>query len=115
MLLGGAGLTMVGLVFGEGSRLPTEITWKSPVAFAYLLIFGSLVGFISYNWLLAHVSVAQIGTHAYVNPAIAVMIGLATGEEATLWLFVGVVVVLVGVALVRGGIRSRETLDRGRV
>jgi len=105
-LLGGGCLALVGFALGEQHDLPDHITAKTMAAFFWLLIFGSLIGFIAYNWLLAHVSVTQVGTYAYVNPAIAVVLGIADGEPATVWLFGGIVVVLVGVALVRGGLRK---------
>jgi drug/metabolite transporter (DMT)-like permease len=109
MILGGGCLTLVGVASGELGRLPEHITPKAFTAFAWLLVAGSLVGFVAFNWLLAHVSVAQVGTYAYVNPAIAVVIGLLDHEEATAWLFVAIAVILVGVALVRGGIRMRPS------
>src|SRR5207247_1292729 len=108
-ILGGGCLALIGLACGELGRLPDHVTSPSVAAFTWLLIFGSLTGFIAYNWLLAHVSVTQVGTYAYVNPAIAVMIGIYVGEPATAWLFGGIVVVLLGVALVRGGLRKPDS------
>jgi drug/metabolite transporter (DMT)-like permease len=101
MILGGACLALVGLVCGETERLPERVTARAAGAFAWLLVVGSLLGFVAYNWLLAHVSAAQVGTYAYVNPAIAVLLGVCDGEELTLWLLGGISVILVGVALVR--------------
>jgi len=107
MFLGGGSLALVGLACGELQRLPDHISATFVAAFAWLLVAGSLVGYVAYNWLLAHVSVAQLGTYAYVNPAIAVVIGILDGEAATAWLFAAIAVILVGVALVRGGVSSR--------
>jgi drug/metabolite transporter (DMT)-like permease len=103
MIVGGATLALVGLACGEAGRLPAEITPKAAGAFLWLLVVGSLIGFVAYNWLLAHVSAAQVGTYAYVNPAIAVVLGVIDGEQPTIWLAGGIVVILIGVALVRGG------------
>jgi drug/metabolite transporter (DMT)-like permease len=107
MFLGGGGLTLVGVACGELQDMPDHITAKSLGAFAWLLVAGSLLGYVAFNWLLAHVSVAQLGTYAYVNPAIAVTLGILDHEEATVWLVAAIAVILSGVALVRGGVRAR--------
>ena len=71
-------------------------------AYLYLLIVGSLTGFIAFNWLLGHISAAKVGTYAYVNPVIAVFIGMITGEALHNWeVFVGFAIILAGVYLVR--------------
>ncbi len=103
MAIGGGCLTLLGLVSGEASRLPEQVTVGAVGSFVYLLVVGSLVGFVAYNWLLGHVSAAKVSTYAYVNPAVAVLIGWADGEEMTVWLAGGIAVILAGVALVRGG------------
>jgi drug/metabolite transporter (DMT)-like permease len=102
MILGGGCLTLIGLALGETSRLPPEPTVGAVGAFLYLLIVGSLVGFIAYNWLLGHVTAAQASTYAYVNPVVAVLIAWWVGEEMTFGIVGGIVVILMGVALVRG-------------
>jgi drug/metabolite transporter (DMT)-like permease len=101
MVIGGSGLVLIGLACGEWGRLPDRITPSAAAAFFYLLIVGSLVGFVVYNWLLRHVSAAQASTYAYVNPAVAVLVGWADGEQMTAWLLGGIGVILAGVALVR--------------
>jgi drug/metabolite transporter (DMT)-like permease len=107
MFLGGGGLILVGVAFGELQRLPDQLTARAVGAFAWLLVAGSLLGYVAFNWLLAHVSVAQLGTYAFVNPAIAVIIGILDHEEATVWLVAAIAVILSGVALVRSGGRVR--------
>jgi drug/metabolite transporter (DMT)-like permease len=102
MILGGTCLTLIGLALGEASRLPPP-TPGAAFAFFYLLIVGSLIGFIAYNWLLGHVSATQASTYAYVNPIVAVLIAWWDGEEMTLAIVAGITVILIGVALVRGG------------
>ena len=77
------------------------------------LIVGSLVGFVAYNWLLGHVTAAQAGTYAYVNPAVAVLVGWADGEDMTPWLLAGIGVILAGVALVRGGAARLNPVEPG--
>jgi drug/metabolite transporter (DMT)-like permease len=112
MLIGGGCLAVVGLVLGEASTLTTAHFTEHPtaiLAFFHLLTVGALVGFVAYNWLLHHVSAAMAGTYAYVNPAVAILVGwLLGGEIITGWIIGGMVVILVGVALVRGGMKSKQ-------
>lgn len=112
MTLGGGALILVAFALGEPERMPEQITWNAVIAFLYLLVAGSFVGFIAYNWLLGHASAAEVGTHSYVNPAVAVMIGWLSGEPFTLWLGGGIIVILAGVALVRNSER-RPLPDEG--
>lgn len=111
MVIGGAGLTIIGLALGEQHQLTAEsFTPTAVFAFFYLLIVGSLLGFVAYTYLLAHVSAAMAGTYAYVNPVVAILVGwLLADEPITLWVVGGMVVILAGVALVRtGGIVPRR-------
>jgi drug/metabolite transporter (DMT)-like permease len=109
MIFGGIGMTLVGCFIGESSRWPEHLSLRTIQAFLYLLVFGSLVGFVAFNWLLSHVAAAKVGTYAYVNPIIAVFVGSAAGEELSGWLAAGVCVILFGVFLVRGGERRLAT------
>lgn len=111
MVLGGLSLTLIGLAIGESKQLTSEsFTPAAVYAFFHLLIVGSLIGFLSYTWLLQHVSAALAGTYAYVNPLVAILIGwLLGGEDITIWLIAGMVVILTGVFLVRTGeVRGRR-------
>jgi drug/metabolite transporter (DMT)-like permease len=111
MLLGGGGLAVVGLALGEADELtPDRLTVGAACAFFYLLIVGSLVGFVAYNWLLGHVPAAQVGTYAYVNPLVAILVGCLDGEELTGGIVAGMAVILAGVALVR---RDHTFASRG--
>jgi drug/metabolite transporter (DMT)-like permease len=105
MILGGGALTVLGLGLGELNQLSADSFTPAAVwAFFHLLIFGSLVGFLTYTWLLGHVSATLAGTYAYVNPLVAILIGwLVGGEDLTGWIIGGMVVILMGVTLVRGG------------
>lgn len=113
MLIGGATLTCLGLLLGETSRLHAEAFTTSAIfSFFYLLVVGSLVGFVAYNWLLGHVPASLVGTYAYVNPLVAILVGwLLGGEELTGWILAGMVVILAGVALVRAGGRKQGQPD----
>lgn len=103
MILGGGTLALLGVVLGEVQHLPERITLGAAGAWLYLLIVGSLIGFVAFNWLLGHVSAAKAGTYAYVNPIVAVLVGWAAGEQITAAILGGICVILTGVALVRGG------------
>lgn len=105
MVVGGGSLTVIGLLAGEAGRLtPEQLTLSAVTAFFYLLVVGSLVGFVAFNWLLRHVSAALVGTYAYVNPIVAIAVGWLLNDEAvTGWTLGGMVVILSGVALVRAG------------
>jgi hypothetical protein len=83
-------------------------------AFFYLLIVGSLVGFVAFNWLLGHVSAAQAGTYAYINPLVAILVGWLFGnEEISGWIIGGMAVILAGVGLVRSGGQHRKRVQSG--
>ncbi|MFN3586788.1 MAG: EamA family transporter, partial [Moraxellaceae bacterium] len=99
MLVGGVALLVAGLLRGE--QLPATVTPEALGAMAYLVVFGSLLGFTAYVWLLAHVRPALATSYAYVNPVVAVALGLWLGGEqveAVEW--AGMVVMLAGVVLV---------------
>ncbi len=104
MVLGGGGLALVGLGIGEAQQLTADkLTLGALGTFVYLLIVGSLVGFVAFNYLIGHVSAARVGTYAYVNPLVAILVGCFLGnEELTGALVSGMMVILAGVALVRG-------------
>ncbi len=110
LLCGGLGLFFTGLLLGEGTRWPSALTPRVVEAFIYLLVFGSLVGFVAYNWLLGHVAAAKVGTYAYVNPIVAIFVGWTFGEEVTGVLFIGIGIILLGVFLIRGGERKRPAV-----
>ena len=82
MLGGGLVLTGVGLVVGEASELGAGTFEPGPVAaWAYLAVFGSVVGFSAYAWLLGNAPISQVVTHQYVNPLVAVVLGALLLDE----------------------------------
>ena len=82
MLAGGGWLFILALVTGDVKRLNLEhASWTSIGAFAYLTIFGSLVVFTAYSWLLKNVTPARAATYAYVNPVVAVLLGWSIAAE----------------------------------
>jgi drug/metabolite transporter (DMT)-like permease len=85
MLAGGTFLLTAGALIGEVPHFAwTAVTARSAMAFAYLFVFGSLIGFTSYAWLLQVVAPTKVATYAYVNPVVAVLLGwLIAGEPLT--------------------------------
>jgi drug/metabolite transporter (DMT)-like permease len=82
MLAGGALLLALSGMAGEWSRFsPALVTARSAAALAYLLVFGSLLGFTVYVWLLRAASPALVSTYAFVNPAVAIFLGWLLADE----------------------------------
>ena len=110
MLVGGALLVVLGVVVGELSRAePSSFSTASLAAMAYLVVFGSLVAFSAYTWLLQHAPVSVVSTYAYVNPVVAVVLGMVVlGERVTPSMIVGAAIILAAVAFIvsRGATRS---------
>jgi drug/metabolite transporter (DMT)-like permease len=102
MLGGGALLLVVGAVTGELLHFDIQrISNASAVGLVYLITFGSLLGFTSYIWLLDKVSPARLGTYAYVNPIVAVLLGWAiAGEKLSIRTAVAAAIVICAVALI---------------
>ena len=90
---------------GEAGQLSAaSFTPNGVFAFFYLLVVGSLVGFVAYAWLLGHVSTTLAGTYAYVNPVVALFAAALLDKEVVGWPVVAAMtVILAGVALVRQG------------
>ncbi len=116
MLAGGAVLTLVALATGEAARLDiAAYSVRSIAALAYLVVFGSLVAFTAYTWLLQHAPVSQISTYAYVNPVVAVVLGaIVLAEPITPAVIIGAAVIVAAVAFIvnREGARRRAAQDR---
>jgi len=82
MLAGGVGLLLVGALIGEIPELRlADITSRSLFSMAYLVVFGSIIGFSSYIWLFRSTTPTLASTYAYVNPVVAVLIGWLVGGE----------------------------------
>ncbi len=82
MLAGGAVMLLVGILRGELAAVNTaSFSTDSLVALIYLILFGSLVAFTAYIWLLNHVSITVVSTTAYVNPIVAVALGVIVLSE----------------------------------
>jgi len=118
MIGGGVLLWIAGLAFGEGSRLDVAaISPRSMLSLGYLIVFGSLLGFSAYVWLLHATTPARVSTYAYVNPVIAVLLGWAlAGEALTLRIALATTGIVGAVALIirYGGARAKEA-DRKEI
>lgn len=82
LLTGGLLLLPLSLITGEGHAIANGFATSSLIALAYLVVFGSLIGYSAYVWLLHNVSAAKVSSHAYVNPLIAVMVGAVFAGES---------------------------------
>jgi drug/metabolite transporter (DMT)-like permease len=102
MLGGGILLLIVGALTGEFSGFDIHaVSRASAAGLLYLITFGSLLGFTSYIWLLDKVSPAHLGTYAYVNPLVAVILGWAiAGELLSVRTAVAATIVICAVALI---------------
>jgi drug/metabolite transporter (DMT)-like permease len=102
MITAGILLLVIAAVAGQLDRFSLSgVSWEAALSWVYLVIFGSLVGFTAYIWLLGHTSIAKAGTYAYVNPMVAVLLGWAIlGEPITWRTVIATLVILLGVALV---------------
>ena len=110
-LAGGIVLVVLGVAMGELAHLEPA-TWSSSslLAMAYLVVFGSLVAFTAYGWLLQHAPVSLVSTYAYVNPVVAVLLGaLVLAEPITPSIVMGAVIIVAAVAFIvtREGARQR--------
>ncbi|MGE5183292.1 MAG: EamA family transporter, partial [Acidobacteriota bacterium] len=97
MICGGGVLAIVGLVSGEA--LPVHASAHAWLAVGYLAVFGSIVGFTAYAWLLGHARPVVATSYAYVNPILAVLIGAALYGEPLGWTTVVANVLIVSAIL----------------
>ena len=100
MAAGSVGLLVVGMLRGERLDVPAVST-SSWLALGYLVVFGSLVAFTAYSWLLTAAPVSQVSTYAYVNPVVAVGLGaVLRDEDVTGVTVVGGAITVLAVAVV---------------
>ncbi len=111
MMLGGGVLVVMGLLRGELTLLRIEdFSAASLVALAYLITFGSWIGFTSYVWLLRNARTSLVSTYAYVNPVVAVFLGwLILGESISIRTLIAAAIIVVAVAtIITAGSATRE-------
>jgi drug/metabolite transporter (DMT)-like permease len=102
MLAGGISLIFLGTIRGEWGLLSLEnISLRSVVSLTYLVVFGTVLTYSAYNWLLRKSSPAKVGTYAFFNPLVAVFLGwLLAGEIITVRILMGAACILTAVVLV---------------
>jgi drug/metabolite transporter (DMT)-like permease len=118
MLAGGLVLLVVGLAAASPSELdPSGWSGRSSFGLVYLIVLGSLVGYSAYAWLLANAPITQVSTYAYVNPVVAIALGVIVLDESlTLRIVAGALLILVSVAIVlRREARIAAALEPGEV
>jgi len=111
LLAGSLQLLLAGTVAREYRGFSiASVSSRSWLALAYLIVFGSIVAFTAYNWLMEHYSPTFVATHTYINPVVAVLLGwLLAGEAVTLSVLVSAAMVIGAVMLVdRGTARLQQ-------
>jgi drug/metabolite transporter (DMT)-like permease len=114
MLVGGVFLALAAAALGEFRNFhPSAISRGAWLSLLYLIVAGSIVGFTAYVWLIHHESPTRVGTYAYVNPVVAVLIGYYLGGEALgLRTILGTLFVLVSVVVITTTRASKSVLTR---
>jgi drug/metabolite transporter (DMT)-like permease len=102
MLAGGVFLALISCVLGEYREFhAANVSRGAWIALAYLIVAGSIIAFTAYVWLLHHESPTKVGTYAYVNPVVAVLLGyFLGGEELGLRTILGTAFVLISVVVI---------------
>lgn len=108
MIAGGVGMILIAAARGEFAQLSaTAVSWRSGMSILYLAAFGSIIAFSSYKWLISQVSAAAVGTYAFVNPVVAVLLGWMFAAEPLSTRTVVAMVVIVG-AVVAISVKPRH-------
>lgn len=113
MLMGGAMLTLIGTFAGEWTNFDiAAVSRNSWLGLGYLIIFGSLIAFTAYSWLMKNAQPAMVATYAYVNPVIAVILGWAiAGESLTGQMLVGAGIIIGSVVLITSQNKEKSEAD----
>ncbi|MDO8630376.1 MAG: drug/metabolite exporter YedA [Phycisphaerales bacterium] len=118
MLCGGGLLFVAGLLSGEAGRVTAgDISLRSVLSLGYLIVFGSLIAFSSYVWLLGVTTPARVSTYAFVNPVVAVLLGVTVaGEPFGVRTAGATVIIVTAVVLITTRARRAKAVvgDRGR-
>lgn len=110
LLAGSAMLLSTGTILGEYRGFSfNNVPMRSWLSLAYLIIFGSVIAFTAYNWLLEHYSPTLVATHTYVNPIVAVLLGWwFAGEHVSVNVMMSAAMVVAAVFLVDRGMARLE-------
>jgi drug/metabolite transporter (DMT)-like permease len=102
MLIAGILQTMLGFILGENNHF--NLTQDGFIALAYLVVFGSILGYVSYIYAIEHLPLSLVSTYAYVNPIIALVLGwYILDEMMSVNVFIAAVLILAGVMVVKRG------------
>jgi drug/metabolite transporter (DMT)-like permease len=114
MLAGGALLLLGGLLLGEWGQLDVaSFSTRSLAAFAYLVVFGAIIAFTAFVWLMKVVPATKVATYTYVNPVIAVLLGgLILDEVITGTTITAVVIIVLAVILITTGRPKNEPTNQ---
>jgi drug/metabolite transporter (DMT)-like permease len=114
MLVGGILLTAAAAAFGEFRGFHIQaVSTRAWLALLYLIVAGSIIGFTAYVWLIHHESPTKVGTYAYVNPVVAVLLGYFLGGEALgPRTIVGTLLVLVSVIVITTTSRKKKMAEK---
>ena len=113
MLVGGAVIVALGFLLGEGPSWRFEP--RAMGALVYLILFGSIVGYTAFAYALRHGSATVVGTYAYVNPVVAVILGaLILHEAVTIRIIAAMVLILGAVLMIQLGSKPAPATDRVR-
>lgn len=117
MLAGGAALVVVGLFRGEWASFhPENATFTSVAAFVYMIVFGSLLAFSAYTWLMRNVDPTMVATHTFVNPVVAVFLGWWIRDEPVgARTLVAAALIVVSVVFTIVGEQRRQKAERARL
>jgi len=116
LLAGSAGSFLLGLVTGEAGRLNiAAITLRSVAGLAYLIVVGSLIGFVCYTWLLRVAPTTLVVTYAYVNPLVAVILGSLLAQEVlTARVLIATPLILAAVVLIHARQTEQKPVEQVR-
>ena len=109
MLMGSLSLFLVSLLTGEMQGFSfAQVTTNSWLGLAYLVTVGSMIGFVSYAWLLQNAPISLVATYAYVNPLVAVLLGfLFASEDLSLRILAASVIIVGSVIFINSGTRPK--------
>jgi len=102
MIVGGLLLLGASIFLGEWTKLDlSQISLRSSIALGYLIIFGSIIGYNAYIWLLKNAEPSLASTYAYVNPVVALFLGwLLAGEQITIYSLFAAIIIITSVIII---------------
>ncbi len=119
LLFGGVFLILASSMLGEWSAFTfSQVAIRSWLGLAYLVLFGSIITFSAYTWLLTVTSATRISTHTFINPVVAVLVGWAfAGEALTGEMLVATVLIVISVYLVlfRKTVTGKDAVEEAAV